>query len=228
MGDARATELNGFVAWLASSGWLTEAGGEYGVTTVDGAAPVTLGGAPAPVLSVDEVKALIAGAAADGGPPTAAASGPSLVYVLFLPGGTVLTDAQGNLCRSNPGAGLHDATTGRALPYVVLPSCEARFSAMLTDDQSTELDTARLVLDTLTNPSPQDAPAWALTDLSSPWAAMGAEAGDFCWGRLFTRDTHTLQRTWSNRAAAAGADACVPASQPRPSASPSSRRCSRG
>src|SRR5581483_10865700 len=91
-GDARAAELDAFVDWLSSSGWLTEAGAEYGVQRVMSAAPVTLRGAPGEVVRVDDVKALIAAAAADGGLPAAAPGAAPLVYLLFLPDGSALLD----------------------------------------------------------------------------------------------------------------------------------------
>ena len=101
--------------------------------------------------------------------------------------------------------------TGSNVPYVVVPSCYPRFSTLLSEVQGMELETARLLIDAATDLSPLDAPAFQLNDESNPWSSLGPEVGDLCWGRPVTEGSgYTLQRVWSNAAAASGTEPCTP------------------
>lgn len=192
-GDARAAAHHAFVAALP--GWLLERTGEYGVRAVTAGAPLVL--SVAPPATDAELRALLP-------------SVPAL-YLVFLPDGAELVDRYGNrTCASNPGTGYHESVDSTSVPYVAVPACRARFAAVLDVAGSMHLDAARLAVDALTNPSPRNAPAYALSDAASGWRALGAEVGDFCWGRLVVRDGVTLQRVWSNAAVARGKEPCAP------------------
>lgn len=202
-GDGRAASHRDFTAWLASSGWLTERGGEYGVVTVEHAEHVELPGPLPAELDDAALRALIR---------SALRNVPGALYVVYLPDGTSLVDRFGaRTCLSNPGTGYHEHLDAEAVPFVVVPACPARFASVLDKAGSMQLDAARLIIDALTDPSPRNAPAFALTDDSSPWTTLGAEVGDFCWGRFVTRDGRKLQRVWSNAAVAKNEEPCAPA-----------------
>lgn len=210
-GDLHTPDLTKFVDWIAASGWLTTVAGEYGVRSVEHRAHVDLDPGTASILTDDDVKALLAAKIGDGTIPSGPASSPPWLYVLYFPDGMSITRQSGEACSGNPGNGYHDALDPNGPPFVVVPSCEPRFSATFSEVEGMELETARLLVDALTDPSPRNEPAYALTDVSSPWTSMGAELGDFCWGRLAQEGPgYRLQRVWSNAAAARGGEPCVP------------------
>lgn len=190
-----------FVRWLAESGWLVERGSEYGVARVSVAASVDLA-APTADLTDADIRAML----------RARGVTPGNVYVVWGPPGIGIVDRYGNrTCFSNPGTGYHEHLDEEDVAYVVVPGCPPRFSAQLEQHEAMHLDAARLVIDALTNPSPRNAPAFALSDPTVGWSSLGPEAGDFCWGRLVDRDGHTVQRVWSNAAIARGEEPCLPA-----------------
>jgi hypothetical protein len=212
-GDSHTSDLTGFVDWLSQANWASLVAGEYGVHGIEHQAHVDLdASAPADVTD-DDVQALLTTGLGDGALPSAPSSGSLFVYVVFYPDGTSVTRSSGaNACGSNPGNGYHVMTTGTGanVAYVVVPSCDPRFSGLLSEVQGMELEAARLLIDTATDPSPLDQPGFQLNDESNPWSSMGPEVGDLCWGRLVQEGGYTLQRVWSNAAAAAGEEPCVP------------------
>jgi len=213
-GDRNTPDLVGFLDWMVQSNWLSRVAGEYGVLGITQHVHVDLPG-PAPAALADgDVRALLAAKIADGTIPGARPPASPLLYVMFFPNGSSvagLTD--GDACTDIPGNGYHNATnsTPPGPPYIVMPACDPRFSAILSQIQGMELETARLLVDVFTDPNPAGSPAYRLTDDSNPWTAIGPELGDFCWGRLTKDGSYTLQRVFSNQAAASGADPCVPA-----------------
>jgi hypothetical protein len=197
---------------MTQSNWLSQVAGEYGVVGITQHMHVDLAEA-APVTAADEdVRTLLAAKIADGTLPSTQAPAPPLLYIVFFPDGTdVSLMTGGDACSDIPGNGYHDTMDGAGpnAPYIVVPSCDPRFSALLSELQGMELETARLLVDAFTDPSPRDEPAYVLTDSSNPWTSMGPELGDFCWGRLTQAGTYTMQRVYSNKAAAS-ADPCIP------------------
>lgn len=191
-----------YVRWLAESGWLVERAGEYGVTRVTYGGAVELA-VQLPMTSSDE-------ALRDALRTTPLAKGK--LYVVWLPEGTALIDPYGHrTCFSNPGTGYHEWLDHEEVPYVAVPACPPRFGATFDLAGSMHLDGTRLVVDALTNPSPRNAPAYAVDDASSVWSALGSEVGDFCWARFVERDGVKLQRVWSNAAVLRGEEPCQPA-----------------
>jgi hypothetical protein len=213
-GDAHSADLTTFVDWMCQSQWPSVVGAEYGVGSVAHRADIVLAGLAPSVLTDDDVRTLLLSRIADGTLPSAPPVGASFLYMIFFPDGVDVTHLSGDACAANPGNGYHDMTDGAGsnVPYVVVPACEPRFSALLSEVEGMQLEAARLLIDALTDPSPRNEPAYALTDDSNPWTALGAEVGDFCWGRLVGEGPgYTVQRVWSNKEAAAGGEPCLPA-----------------
>jgi hypothetical protein len=214
-GDSHTSDLSAFVDWLSQSGWASLVAAQYGVHGIEHQAHVALAASAPTDVTDDDVQAVLTAGLGDGTLPVAPSSGSPFVYVVFYPDGTSVTQSSGaNACESNPGNGYHAMTNPGAGPnivYVVVPSCDPRFSALLSEVQGMELETARLLIDTATDPSPLDQPGFQLIDESNPWSSLGPEVGDLCWGRLASEGPgYTLQRVWSNAAAAAGEEPCAP------------------
>ncbi len=212
-GDDQAATVASFLSALADSGWLPRVLSEYGVRDVQYEGQVTLATPPSASTTDVEIQALLTSGLADGTIPVTAAANASLVYVVIVPSGVSILRAGSDACGGIPGSGYHDSTdgSGPSVPYVVVPSCDPPFSAILSAAAGMDLEAARLLADTLTDPAPRSAPAYALTDPSNPWTTMGTEVGDFCWGRLTSEGAPaTVQRVWSNVQIAAAEDPCAP------------------
>jgi hypothetical protein len=210
----KSPPVDGLVDWLAQSDWIADTSGEYGVQSLGHAPPVTLPGTAPATIADDAIASLLIAQVAGGTVPTTASSTAPYIYLLLFPAGTDVTHDGNDACAANPGDGFHDVVLDGAnqLPIVVLPTCDPRFGAILTDIAVMELDAARLLVDTVTDPWIHSEPAFALTDVTNPWASFGHEVGDLCWGRFVDDGPgYTLQRVWSDRAAATGGDACIPA-----------------
>lgn len=201
LGADAAMGHDAFTRWLAEGGWLTERTAEYGVRNVSYGGAVALA-APPEQLSDEGLRTALRDHGVAAG----------RLYVVWLPPGTALIDRKGDrTCFSNPGTGYHDTLEPDGAPYVAVPACPARFSAVLDRSASMHLDAARLVVNALTNAAPRSRPGYALTDPARGWTGLGVEVGDFCWGRFVERDGVRLQRVWSNAAAERGEEPCTPA-----------------
>jgi hypothetical protein len=148
---------------------------------------------------------------------------PETIYVLFLPQTTTVT-VDGSYVSCKAFGGYHasfDATLpegGTAtVPYVVVPRCSP-MEASLTATVSHEL------IETAVDPVDPDPAlggnAYSMTtDIVWPVAGSGSEVADLCeWtngaNNRATEGMYTVARSWSNLAAAAGHDPCVPAPDP--------------
>jgi hypothetical protein len=145
-----------------------------------------------------------------------ASLGPEALLLVYLPPGTSLREAgQPRYCDGGPRAyhRLLPAEPG-PIPYAVIARCGGE--AVLTAVASHE------IVETATNPDPQD-PGFRLE--ASPqnvgFASSGWEPVDPCGlmnfehHRTLVSGGFSVQRAWSNRAAAGGHDPCVPALRDR-------------
>ncbi len=210
-----ADELFAFGDALVTSDWLTAIGEEYGVG--QGSA-IALGGpdlVSAEPLDRAAVEAYIAGAI--DGEPSLAPDG-STVYALYLPAGVDLVGDEE--CGEGPDG--HHADLGELGDgFAVVPRCQGIFASEL--EQLTLIgshEIAEAVTDTtdgwhLFRP-PED-PGWRWT--ASPWLGYNGpsnayqpfvENADLCNATRVVEGEVAYQRSFSNRAAAAGEDPCVP------------------
>jgi hypothetical protein len=158
------------------------------------------------------VRALLTASVADGSLPPPDAQ---TLYVLYFPAGTtILLDGNAS-CAPSSFASYHDTI---ALPvgdggsgamtnaaYAVVARCSSTEAA-------TTVAASHEIVEAATDPSPENAPAFQLTDMV--WTAFGPEVADACAAvdvNLVTVDSgFSVQRSWSNASAAAGHDPCVP------------------
>lgn len=132
-------------------------------------------------------------------------------------GGTEADAASDDAAAGNPGA-----AGGLPFPYAVIPRC-ATFNTLTGIDSLTAALSHELI-EAATNPFARTNRGYSLVDVDHVAWALGLggqlfveEVGDLCEsespGRAFQRlvGTFMVQRTWSNQAAAANQDPCVPA-----------------
>lgn len=147
----------------------------------------------------------------DGSNGWPAAPDPQTIYAVFLPSGVVLQTNFGTSCQAF--GGYHDETmdgSGNSVVYALLPRCSGGM-ASLTSATSHEL------IEASTDPHVETNLAYYVVDDDHyVWSyTPGGEVGDMC-EYLDTADQQLVgnyyaQRIWSNSAAAAGHDPCVPA-----------------
>jgi hypothetical protein len=227
-GYAHTAGLQAFAQALGKSTYWSAATKEYGVDAIEYAGTKELTGETAPSTIQDTaVEALIAAklAAGDFGTPDT-----STLYAIFYPETTTITSAGGGInggssCSSF--GGYHSDTPvnvgGKTANYAfaVVPTC-ADFGGLGGLDELTGA-ASHEIIEAVTDPFPSTHngadSAYATVDPDHfIWVLSGGmEAGDLCvpetnaFQKLEELGT-TVQRTWSNIAAKASHDPCVPAS----------------
>ena len=215
-GDSMADSLFAFGDVLVVSAWYTTMGGEYGVGAA--ASSVHITAPPLPTTTPldraaveDYLHAAIAGAESPPEPDG------RTMYVLYLSDGIDLDDDIA--CGSVNG---HHAPFGDLGDgFAVVNRCQGDARSMLeavTVAGSHEI--AEAVTDTDDGwhlPIPPAVPGWQIE--ATPWLSYNGpnnpyqphvEIGDLCNDTRFTEGGFVFQRTFSDAAAAAGEDPCVP------------------
>ena len=216
-GDPLRSQVEALAAAMSAEPWWLQVVGEYGVGALKVGESQTMSApAPANVTESAVLGALKAniGAGKAWGPAVADA-----VYVFVIPEGTSFTDGSGSMCCSDYD-GYHDSLTvgGQDLPYAVVCACANEATDGVTIAQAMSVTFAHEVVEAATDPFPNDQPAFSETDGNSTvWSvANGGEIADMC---EYEPDVNVqpsgfplpVVRIWSDAAAAAGADPCVPA-----------------
>ena len=201
-GDTLADDLLDFGDALVASNWWKAVGADYGLTT---STHVRIHSSEAITSNPTQsgMDAYIGRAIS--GHPEAADNGHAM-YMLYLPDGIV--DSGNANCASHGGyhtigqsgrvwgVAMRCATTGTGLSRLEL----------LTVFASHE------IIEAATDPNPGN--GFTLgpiqTTQSSPWSSTQGEVGDMCVQTTVGEGSWTYQRSWSNAAAAAGGDPCVP------------------
>jgi hypothetical protein len=207
--DPRGEAFQKLVAAIGTTGYWKQVTKEYGVGAATSAPPVSIR-SRAPASIDDEAIQAWLGSLLDGTHPEVPPPDASTVYLVAYPSGTRVSRRGAIGCEHL--RGYHgEAKTAAGVPfaYVVLPRCDGGF------DELTRAATEQLIA-VATNPYPVSAPAYASVDERfQAWLGDGAEATDLCKGSSDRAQVGDLgiaaARGWSNKAAAAGKDPCVPA-----------------
>jgi hypothetical protein len=140
---------------------------------------------------------------------------PDAIYMIFFPANTQITmlymgDAALS-CESF--GGYHGVFTGPGMnpyAYAAIPTC-AGGAPGVTDTEYVQIATSHEFIEAATDTNPIDRPAYRFADDTiSAWAILGGEVADLCFDQYWRDATHVATRVWSNEAAAAGGDPCVP------------------
>ena len=229
-GDVRRAALESFASWIVGSDWLTAVGAEYGIGAGTAAGSAVLPG-PAPAdISDAEIQQLLANGVVDGSIPTPPSGLENALFMIYFPAETTVHLDSVGTCGEPPSEILScvvfDAYHGEAhtrgldFAYAVMPDCPpARPASRL---EYTQITASHELIEAATDPFPVTDRAWqTYPSETDPWTfaiGCGIEVADLCTTPLqFVReDGHVAQRSWSNRAAAAGGDPCVPIDPDRP------------
>lgn len=208
--DANAAMEESFGDWSVKSPWLATAA-EYGVAS--GAhmskvrVPMT---APTTVTQTDVVNFLLA-KLGDGTLPKPADDASGYLFAVYYPRTTQLSVPDKFFCQQF--AGFHgEAKLGMVrFAFAAIGDCPTYISSF-TEAENIQRGAAQELIAAATNPFPTTAPAYFTTDTTNPWSYYGGEVSDVCPPRQVFRDSGFLaQRYFSNGAAQAGRDPCVPA-----------------
>jgi hypothetical protein len=221
--DALLPDVEAQLAEMARTSTWSQQTSEYGVGPLTIKPTITIAGTPPATLddnsgNVTPFEKTLA-TNLSGNDPAWGPADPSTIYLFVLPQGTQV-DSGGLCCDPNAGFyGYHyEAPVGAgSVPYAVVCNCTslipAGFTALeeVTQTITHELDEA--ATDPLVNTNPafvQEDQAHAIWDV-----ATFGEIADMCdtsadQGYTPQGSTYMVQRSWSNAAARAGTNPCVP------------------
>jgi hypothetical protein len=222
-GDGLATDIDDFADKVAASKtYWSGTTAEYGVGPVASVLHISLNEMPAAMLQDSDVqtwlKSELVGPDAgslEGGAPWPQPDGET-IYMVYYPENVSITTSGGTSCSEF--YGYHDDFSLSGTTYVtysVVARCPP-FPMTSAIDSITSIASHELI-EAATDPLVADDPAWAEPDQDHlAWEIpAGGELGDMCagFGNVFYKPSdvpYLVQRTWSNKAAAASQDPCEP------------------
>lgn len=207
-------QLTAFLNKLPASTYWGPSVKEYGVGAISVATPVQLTENAPDTIDDATIQSWLAGKMSDSAWPAPDAN---TIYVLFYPANATITLGQGGGTSCQDFGGYHDnITTTQDIAYAVLPRC-SDFGG-LTGVDAVSAATSHEIIEAATDPFPQSNGAYAQVDdnhIIWEFVLGGGETGDMCAQSQSSYYVPsdlgvTVQRTWSNAAAKAGHDPCLP------------------
>ena len=204
-----------FDAWAVTSDWHGAVGGEYGLDGGTNANVELTEDAP---TSLDDttIDAQLTSWIGDGTLPKPTSQ---TLYMLYLPASTAVTVDSQFVISCTLAGGYHSESLSSQppFPYAVIPTCPSATTGTVASE--VQGVASHELLEASTDPLPSSAPAFQLP-ASSAWnlgtGSAGGELADLCFPLSETDGDFTVSLGWSNAAAAAGGDPCVPASPTAP------------
>jgi len=226
-GDDATTQmaLTSFMSQLGATSYWHATTSEYGVGAPTMLPPIVLAETVSSPIDNTQIQTWLAGKLNGNDPAFPPADGSTAYLIAYPPGVSVTFNGNGWLSCYDINS-WHDqvqldaAHNKTEAPFIVLPRCPAIYKSfglsgvdLLTNALSHEW------IETATDPFIDTTPAFATVDQPHQFyqSVFGLELGDLCDLPPDAKPTTTLpgvgvaQRTWSNAAALAGHDPCVPA-----------------
>jgi hypothetical protein len=219
--DPYQSDIEGFLAALASSSFWTTTTAEYGAQSPTIEPSILISTAPPQSTDTKAIGAWIA-SLADGthaGWPKADADH---IFTVFYPSTTTVTFQNLTSCASQNGyLGVHDeavlADNVTRFPIAVLPRCPQYGSLPITGVDEVTTVTSHELIEAATDPFGLSKPAYRYADAAhSAWETFSDEDADWCTmldleAVLQIGGKYWVQRSWSNASALALHNPCVPA-----------------
>ncbi len=206
------SDLTTFINKLAGSAYWTATTSEYGVGAVTVGTAHTISTSPPGTIDDEAIKTFITsqltGTAPWGAPD------PNVIYTIYYPAGTNITLQGAQSCQQF--GGYHSEVTVGAtrVVYAIMPRCSSGGSDL---DYLTSASTHEFI-EAATDPHPFTGAAYNQPDDNHVvWSIFPtSELGDMCTFNVGAdikpfEIGYAVQRTWSNKAAAAHHNPCVPA-----------------
>ena len=208
-GYALADQVEAFGDWVVGSAWLTEVGADYGIGKGTHAKKARLAFTPPATWTDADLQKFLAQQITAGALPQPGAT-PSYIYVVYVPPNVTVTNGAGTgSCMDFDGYHAEAQQGTLDFPYAVVGTCDAADPAVPLLE-NVEVTAAHELIESATDP--MDTPGWSIVADASPWAAVPGEVADLCLGAApYAEGGFFAPRSWSNAAAAAGGDPCVPA-----------------
>jgi hypothetical protein len=222
--DTFLPDVEAELTQLATTSTWSQQMSEYGVGALTIRPPIVLTGTPPATIddnsgSVTPFETTLANNTS-GNSPAWGAADPSTIYLFVLPQGTQINSG-GLCCSANAGFfGYHweAPVGGNSVPYAVICNCPNLVQAPLTalDDVTTTI--THELGETATDPFPNTNPAFGFEDQAHALWEVGTSGGEVADMCQYNSDANTtppgstykIQRSWSNAAAQAGTNPCVP------------------
>ncbi|MFO0756058.1 MAG: hypothetical protein U0359_06185, partial [Byssovorax sp.] len=211
--DPHQADLDAAVSEMAATSFWAETTAEYGVGPLTVLPPIHLADAAPKSLTDTTLEATLA-ANLSGNSPAWGAADPSAIYLFVLPEGTVI-DAGGNCCEYFDGYHADVKVGTSRVAYAVACTCPGFDGPKVSDLEQVTVVMSHEMVEAATDPFLKPAFLQADDD-HAIWSVLtGGETSDLC---TMERDAYytvpgaqyMIQRSWSNAAAAAGHDPCVP------------------
>jgi hypothetical protein len=211
--DPRRADIEAFLGqFAASSAWAAQTA-EYGVGALTVGTPQHLAGSAPATMTGTDVETLLQSQMAAWGPRPRDA-----VYGFFFPAGSIVDSDVGKCCTDLDGYHFDVVAGGLDTPYFIACACPGFDGAGVDDLAQLTTVAAHELVESATDPL---SGGFAQTDdMHAVWTYVtDGEVADLCEQNDTTfwqpaDMTYTIQRTWSNVAAAAGKDPCVGDPQP--------------
>ena len=216
---AQVAPLEDFLSKVGGTAYWTAVTTEYGVGAGSATKPVALTETATGTIDDAAIQTWLEGKLNSNDPAFPAPTENS-IYVLNYPLGVTITLAMQKSCDSfgayHGDVVLDAAHSAMNVAYAVIPRCPA--NGGLTSMQTTTAATSHELIEASTDPYPDHNPAYSGVDEDHRYwsrALGGGEVGDMCAQNRdsftqFPELAYTVQRSWSNAAALAGHDPCVP------------------
>ena len=202
--DAYQSQVEDFLAKLAGSTYWTATTSEYGVSALTVAPSIVTTDAPPQTIDTPGIEAFLAKQNA----------GSNDVFAVFYPSSTTISDPLFGASCTDFNGFHYQGITNAQLVYAVIPRCAS--AGALTGFDAISASLSHELVEAVTDPFLDSAPAWAFTDVDHLiWSYVpGAEVADLCdlEPQSFQPlvGSYFVQRSWSNTSALAGHDPCVP------------------
>jgi hypothetical protein len=215
--DPDVDALTRFSRWIVSSKWLATVGAEYGVGLGSVLGTVQRSDAAPSSITDRQIIDLVFAGLADGSLPKVPKGDlRSALYMLQLPQQTTVTAGSAMSCVDFGGYHASARRNGVEVAYAVIATCPG-FVDGQSELEIRELVSSHELIEAATDPLPDNRPGFQIGDPISSWLALGGEVADLCLRgdptATWNENGFVAQRSWSNTAAAAGHDPCVPGQQ---------------
>jgi hypothetical protein len=220
--DPHSSDLDAFLQELTTTPYWAETTSEYGVGPLTVLPSIARSDVAPANLSDTALQSELA-ANLSGANPVWGPADSSAIYLYVLPPGTII-DAFGKCCQDFDG--YHDeATVGAgSVAYAVVCSCGGAFDGPgITDVQQVTVAMSHELVEAATDPFIQSAPAFGQNDKADiVWTlATGGEVADMCEFNTNAfivpqGSKYMVQQSYSDAAAKAGKDPCLPAANADP------------
>jgi hypothetical protein len=212
--DPFANTLDEFVQQLAKSTYFPAATAEYGVGPLTALPIVRIPGALPKTVDESTLLQMLDDNLTAGAPGWGKAD-QETIYIFVPPASTTVTGGGDTCCTAFDGYHAETKAGGKNVAYSLVCQCGGVPGVSATDYTTTTI--SHEVVEAATDPLTNSSPAWGFTDDAHfAWTLLtDGEVSDLCEfdldQYLKAKDiTHSVQRSWSNAAAKAGKDPCVP------------------